>query len=587
MRSLRYNILMRISIVAIVSFLFSAGFTYYYYKTILVNQMLHDDETKLRQTARQLQYMADDIANFSFSLIISDSVQTFFRTYQQSDTFDKFLLIQDTNKYLRNNKGLRKEVVNFTLVLPDGTSFWSEGVTDRYSSEHLQQSWYQNYANSNQSIAFTEPHIMYRNGSTLAKFKAISFIVKVRDISSGLVIGELIVHLDYNNFESLLAFGAVDFDQFLWMNEGNQLLFEKKSLVQSQNATPSLTEIASQQPLDVDNVSVQGGYMLIDRYVGNDWKLVSFTSQHALLERSKFVIYLLAVFSLTSTILILILMMPAIFRITRPIMRLYHATNAVSNGNLSATVSITTGDELEKLGQGFNRMTHQLSIHLDDSIRYEQEKREMDMELLLSQINPHFVYNTLNAVIYLAQKQGNDDIVRMVGSFIRILQDAVNVGDGHELTTLRDDIGILKQYIIVQSYRYTDMFEVIWNIEEQALNCLIPRILIQPFVENAIFHGICPKDEKGTILISAAVNNGKLTIIIEDNGIGMEEDQIKSLWTPVEKRRNSGLRHIGLANTRKRLEHFFGDQSSITINSTPGVGTTITIELPEQIALIE
>jgi len=581
MRSLRSKIFIRICIVAIVSFLFSAGFTYYYYRTILVNQMLQDDQTKLRQTARQLQYMADDIANFSFSLIISEQLQTFFRTYQQSDTFSKFLLVQDTTNYLKNNKGLRKEVTSFALVLPDGSSFWSEGVNDNYFQEHMKQSWYQNYANSGQTIAFTEPHEMYFNGSALEKSRTISFIVKVRDIErSGLVIGELILNLDYSNFESLLAFGSADFDGFLWLNEANQLLFERSLQHQNQNHISTFKELASQQ-LEIDSQAIHGGYMLVDRFAGNNWRLVSYTSQHTLLERSKVIIYLLAVFSLTSTILILLLMMPAIFRITRPIMRLYHAMNAVSSGNLRTSVSIPTGDELEKLGQGFNRMTDQLQIHLEESIRYEQGKREMEMELLLSQINPHFIYNTLNAVIYMAQKQGNNDVVRMVGSFIRILQDAVNIGGGQELTTLREEIELLKDYLTIQSYRYTDMFEVMWNIEEQALNCQIPRILIQPFVENAIFHGICPNDEKGTILITAVVQNSKLVITVQDDGIGMDSDQLLALSTMELNTSKTGLRHIGLSNTRQRLEHYFANQSDIRIDSTIGGGTTVTIVLPE------
>jgi len=525
--------------------------------------------------------MADDIANFSFSLIISEQLQTFFRTYQQSDTFSKFLLVQDTTNYLKNNKGLRKEVTSFALVLPDGSSFWSEGVNDNYFQEHMKQSWYQNYANSGQTIAFTEPHEMYFNGSALEKSRTISFIVKVRDIErSGLVIGELILNLDYSNFESLLAFGSADFDGFLWLNEANQLLFERSLQHQNQNHISTFKELASQQ-LEIDSQAIHGGYMLVDRFAGNNWRLVSYTSQHTLLERSKVIIYLLAVFSLTSTILILLLMMPAIFRITRPIMRLYHAMNAVSSGNLRTSVSIPTGDELEKLGQGFNRMTDQLQIHLEESIRYEQGKREMEMELLLSQINPHFIYNTLNAVIYMAQKQGNNDVVRMVGSFIRILQDAVNIGGGQELTTLREEIELLKDYLTIQSYRYTDMFEVMWNIEEQALNCQIPRILIQPFVENAIFHGICPNDEKGTILITAVVQNSKLVITVQDDGIGMDSDQLLALSTMELNTSKTGLRHIGLSNTRQRLEHYFANQSDIRIDSTIGGGTTVTIVLPE------
>ncbi|MFC5652319.1 sensor histidine kinase [Paenibacillus solisilvae] len=577
MRSLRSVILQRIIIVAVISFLLSAAFTYYYYRTILVGQMVHDDESKLGQTARQLQYMSDDISQFASSLIISDQLQSFFKTYNHSETFDKFALLQDTFNYLNDNKGLRKEVTSYALVTRSGEAFWSEARYDSYFADRMQEPWYRNYDNSGQSNGFTEPHQMFFNA--LTESKTISYIVKVRDIQKiGSEIGELILNLDYSNFETLLGFGGADFDGFLWMNGANHLLYEKKPKPNTLN-TAGLEKAASAPNLEGFH-AIKGGYMLIDRLEENGWKLVSFTSRHSMIDRAKVVIYLLGVFSLTSTILILLLMMPAIFRITGPIMKLYHAMNAASTGNLQTSVTIRSGDELEKLGQGFNRMIDQLRVHLEESIRYEKEKKEMELELLLSQLNPHFVYNTLNAVIYMAQKQGNEDIVRMVGSFIRILQDAVKMGGAQSMIPLQDDIAILRDYLAIQSYRYADMFTVVWEIEEAALTCLIPRNLIQPFVENAIFHGICPKDEQGVIRLSAAVREGRLTITIEDNGVGIEEEQLAAVWESSESRKSPGLRHIGLPNNKQRLEHLFGGQAELRIDSIAGSGTTITIELP-------
>ena len=581
MKSLRSTILHRIVIVAIISFLLSAAFTYYYYQTIVVKQMIHEDETKLSQTVRQLEYMSDDIAKFSFSLIISDQLQSFYKTYDRLDTFGQFALVQDTLDYLDENKGLRKEVSSFALVLPDHHVFWSEARNDQYFSELLKEDWYQNYIRSSQEHAFTEPHDMILTGNSIMKGKIISFIVTVKDIEQpGHTIGELILNLDYESFESLLDFGSADFEGLLWTNKAGYLLYEKKSPEPDIALTRSLLHAASEKQTEGIS-SVKGGYMLIDRFESNNWKLVTFISRASLMERGKIVIYLLGFFSMTSTILILLLMMPAIFRITRPIMRLYHAMNAVSSGNLHTSVNIKTGDELEKLGLGFNRMTNQLQVHLEESIRHEKDKRELELELLLSQLNPHFVYNTLNAVIYMAQKQGNDDIVRMVGSFIRILQDAVKMDGAQSLIPLSEEIRLLRDYIAIQSYRYIDMFEVIWDIQDEANDCLMPRNLIQPFVENAIFHGICPKDATGTIRISASVSRQILVIQVEDDGIGIEPHQLKAIWDMGEHKKNSGLRHIGLSHTRKRVEHLFGRQASMRMASSLGQGTTVTVELPK------
>ncbi|MCA0757681.1 histidine kinase [Paenibacillus sp. N4] len=581
MKSIRSVILQRIVMVAIISFLLSAAFTYYYYQSIVVKQIIHEDETKLSQTVRQLEYMTDDIAQFSFSLIISNQLQSFYKTYDQLDTFSQFALLSDTLDYLDENKGLRKEVSSFALVLPDRRVFWSEARNDRYFSERLKEDWYRNHIRSGQQHSFTEPHEMILNSNTVEKGRIISFIVTVKDIEQpGRTIGELILNLDYESFESLLDFGSDDFEDLLWTNQAGYLLYGKKKQEAGHPLTRSLLLTASEkQPEGIS--SVKGGYMLIDRFESNNWKLVTFISQASLMERGKIVIYLLGFFSMTSTILILLLMMPAIFRITRPIMRLYHAMNAVSSGNLNTSVHIRTGDELEKLGLGFNRMTDQLKVHLEESIQHEKDKRELELELLLSRLNPHFVYNTLNAVIYMAQKQGNDDIVRMVGAFIRILQDAVKMDGAGALIPLREEIRLLRDYIAIQSYRYIDMFDVVWDIRHEADDCLVPRNLIQPFVENAIFHGICPKDAAGTIRISAAVTRQTLVIQIEDDGIGIEPEQLQTIWEMGERKKNSGLRHIGLSHTRKRVEHLFGGQASMRMASRPGQGSTVTVELPK------
>lgn len=581
MKSLRSVILQRIIIVAIISFLLSAAFTFYYYKTILVKQMIHEDETKLSQTVRQLEYMSDDIAKFSFSLIISEQLQSFYKTFDQLDTFGQFALIQDSLDYLDENKGLRKEVSSFALLLPDRRVFWSEARNDQYFSERLKEDWYQNFVQSGQQHAFTEPHDMILTSNTVEQGKIISFIVTVTDIEQpGRRIGELILNLDYSSFESLLDFGSADFEGVLWMNDAGYLLYEKDSPSSGISLTPSLLQAASERQKDGIS-SVQGGYMLVDRFESINWKLVTFISQTSLMERGRIVIYLLGVFSLTSTTLILLLMMPAIFRITRPIMRLYHAMNAVSSGKLHTSVNIKTGDELEKLGQGFNRMTNQLQVHLEESIRHEKDKRELELELVLSKLNPHFVYNTLNAVIYMARKQGNDDIVLMVGSFIRLLQDAVKMDGVQSLIPLREELDLLRDYIAIQSFRYIDMFEVEWHVQEQAYECLVPRNFLQPFVENAIFHGICPKDLPGTLRISAAVSSTALILRIEDDGIGIEEEQLPTIWDKENQKKNSGLRHIGLSHTRKRIEHLFGGQATMRIDSLLDQGTTVTVELPK------
>lgn len=581
MRRLRSVILQRIGIVAAVSFLLSGGFTYSYYRAILVPQMLSEDRARLAQTMRQLEYLSDDVATFSFFLIISDQLQTFFKTYDSLDTYGQFALVRKTFDYLDDNQGLRKEVQSFALVLPDGRAFWSEARNDSYFTDRLQEAWYQNYKRSGQEHAFTEPHVLPVSSNFARKSLIISYVVKVKNIRQpDMQLGELIVNLDYQSFADLLDYGSGGFGGFWWLNGAGSVLYGKE---QTGGGRPAAKEsqIREAAKAQRDDWRVPGGHLLTESSEDHHWQLVSYISNRQLMHRAKFVLYLLGVFSVTSTAMILLLMMPAILRMTRPIMRLYQAMNAVSNGNLQASVDIRTGDELEKLGQGFNRMTFQLRAHLEETIRYEQNKRELELELLLSQLNPHFVYNTLNAVIYMAQRQGNRDIARLTGALIRILQDAGKIGDSRSLIPLRDELRLLRDYVDIQSYRYAGMFEVISDVDEEALDALVPRWLIQPFIENAIFHGICPKEAFGIIRLTAVLRDRKLIIRIEDDGVGIAPEQLAVIWERTEARKTSGLRHIGLANTKNRLDHLFNRLASIRIDSELGRGTVVTVEVPQ------
>jgi two-component system sensor histidine kinase YesM len=578
MTRLRTVIFWRIVIVAAVSFLLSIAFTYYYYNHILIGQMMEEDKAKLSQTVRQLDYMSDDISKFTLTLIIAEQLQEFYKTYDQLDTFDQFKMMQTTFKFVDGYKGLRKEVTSYAIVLPDGRVFWNAAGNDGYFSERLKEPWYLNFVKSGAEYGFTEPHLMLADQKPTSETTIISYVVTVRDIEKpGQTIGKFIVNLDYSHFQSLLDFSP--FVSLAWLSDSGNVLYAKPNGDNQEVASlvHDLNDAASKEGA----FRVNNGYLLVDRFETFGWRLATFISQSSLFDRAKIVLYLLGFFTLVSTTLILALMIPAILRITRPVMRLYSAMNAVSSGNLQTSVQINTGDEMEKLGNGFNRMTSQLRTHIEESIQHEKDKRELEMELLLSQLNPHFVYNTLNAVIYMAQKQGNEDIVRMVAAFIRVLQDAVRTGGDDSLVPLHDDVALLRDYIDIQSYRYADMFKVEWELDDRSLHYLVPRILIQPFVENAIFHGICPKDEPGTIRIAAHESESLLLLTIEDDGIGIEPERLQTIWETQEKKSSTGLRHIGLNNTKRRLEHLFGSHASVQIKSVVGEGTCVSIRIPK------
>ncbi|NOU88516.1 hypothetical protein GC102_22570 [Paenibacillus sp. LMG 31460] len=225
-------------------------------------------------------------------------------------------------------------------------------------------------------------------------------------------------------------------------------------------------------------------------------------------------------------------------------------------------------------------------VNLDDQLLNRSVTGKID--LLLSQINPHFIYNTLNTVIYLARKQRHHDITEMMTAFIHILQDAVRIGNNEVYSSVEKEVGIIQDYTKIQKYRYRDQFELYLDIADNVSAIDMPKNILQPIIENALFHGILPKETKGMITLSIHLENDRLVVIISDDGVGMTPEAIESMARNgnASYSREGRIRNIGLTNVKKRLELLFGSGYFLTIDSIPQEGTSLTIHTQLKIGLV-
>jgi two-component system sensor histidine kinase YesM len=313
----------------------------------------------------------------------------------------------------------------------------------------------------------------------------------------------------------------------------------------------------------------------------DQWKVVSVRSKEILLQKVDFIFYFITGVSLLSIVLIMLIVTPIIVNLSKPISSLTKAMKRVSQGDLQTVVSIKSKDEFQMLGEGFNRMVSELRKSIDKSIEDEQIKQRLQMDLLLSQINPHFIYNTLNTVIYMGQREGNKDIVKIVGSFISLLQDTIRTGEDGYFATIIEEVEQVSNYIVIQNYRYPNRFHLDWQVDHRALDEIVPRTIIQPLVENAIIHGVIPADEFGSIVIRISLGNQFVTIEVEDDGMGMPADQLEDLKWGQDLFDSTGMKSIGLANVRDRMLHTYGEHATLTIDSELNKGTKISIQIPK------
>ncbi len=575
------KILVHSSLVVIGSLLACGIVIYFYFTSIFTTQVIHDGTVKLQQTADQLQYVQDDILNFSNTVIVNSRIRNNLQQYDSADAVDRLYLIFYMLHELQALTFLRNDIQGYAIITTDGMAHWKSGT---YPIRD--EPWYRDYQQQNIQSAFinTPYSLFYSLPNNERNPDVFAFITKIRDYNQpNRVIGEFIMELNLSKYRNLVDSGANDFEGFVWLIKDRSIIYEKqyKAFV---GVMPDLRQYL-QRHTDKESFNFEGpqGYYYVNQSIGNNWILLAHTPKSFIAEKSKFILYFVGAVIFLSILIIILLMSPVIRNITKPILQLNRAINQVATGNLNVSVMIKSGDEMENLGHKFNQMTVDLKKHIHESMEHQRNNQEMQFNLMLSQINPHFIYNTLNSVIYLARKHKYREIIRLMSSFIHLLQDSIKLGEKETFVTIKREIDIIDDYVQIQKYRYQDKFELIWEIEPELMTTPIPKYILQPLVENALYHGIIPKENKGTIHITIQRERHHILLIVKDDGVGIAPEVKQRLFMSQDVNAVSGdarLRHIGLDNIHKRLSILYGNELNIEVDSVPLKGTRIIIRIP-------
>lgn len=262
-----------------------------------------------------------------------------------------------------------------------------------------------------------------------------------------------------------------------------------------------------------------------------------------------------------------------------PISRLTKRLELISQGDFKRDLAIETDDEIGSIGRQINQMSLHISELLDTRIQSEKEKKDLEIKMLQAQINPHFLYNTLDSIKWIATIQKNSGIVQVVTSLSSLLK---NMAKGfNEKVTLRQELDFLQNYITIEKIRYIELFDVEVEVASEALyDAKIIKLTLQPIVENAIFSGIEPSGRTGLIKIRAFVKANILHVTVTDNGIGISKENIDKLLTDTQRVTKSTMSGIGLPNVDRRLKLVYGEDYGIRIESVLDEYTTVIITLP-------
>lgn len=293
-------------------------------------------------------------------------------------------------------------------------------------------------------------------------------------------------------------------------------------------------------------------------------------------------------FLLLTTVLIVILIMVALVwtiltvrSIAIPIKQLTQVTEKISGGDFSARAEVNSTDETMLLAQSVNEMGANIEALVQKIKEDERKMRHADLRLLQEQINPHFLYNTLDTIVWLIEGNETDKAENMVMSlseFFRLV-----LSKGKEYISIQDEELHIRSYLEIQKVRYNDIMDYEIEIDPEIYQYRILKLTLQPLVENSLYHGIKYKRAKGTISVRGFLKDGLIHLLVKDNGVGMSASDLEKLRQEISKPCQETEKGFGLANVNERIRMNFGQEYGMTIDSKEGEGTTVSIVIPAQL----
>lgn len=261
--------------------------------------------------------------------------------------------------------------------------------------------------------------------------------------------------------------------------------------------------------------------------------------------------------------------------IVSPVHHVVEGMKQVEEGSLEVHVEPSGQEELRTMVHSFNRMVRRLKTLIAENEEHQQKKHEAEILALQSQINPHFLVNSLSSIRFIAQVSHYDAIAKMAEALMKILSCSFRSNAG--FYTFREELEVLDSFLYLMKIRYSDGFDISYEVEDACMDCLVPRLILQPIVENSIVHGFSEMEDIGHIRLAAKVEQGFLAVSVEDNGKGMTDEKARQALT---RKAEEGRRSIGIFNVNTRLILNFGEGSALAVESREGEGTRITFRIP-------
>ncbi|HKM07851.1 MAG TPA: sensor histidine kinase, partial [Sphaerochaeta sp.] len=311
------------------------------------------------------------------------------------------------------------------------------------------------------------------------------------------------------------------------------------------------------------------------------WQVVGVFPASEVLHDMTTTVYVMAISLLGALLSIAILSYVLSNTITKPLSKLQRLMEEAEAGDFSVRFNSRYTDEVGSLGQSFNHMLSQMEQLIQQVYVEQKNKRNAEMRILQEQIKPHFLYNTLDTISWLSRENGAEDVVLLVDALTSMFR--VGLSKGRETITIKEEISHVSSYLYIQQIRYSTKLSYEVSVPEDLESYMVPKLILQPLVENAIYHGIKQKREKGLITVKVTLSDGVLALEVRDTGPGIEEGKLKALKKELQDRSRTVDSGFGLFYVNEQVKLSCGAAYGVVLDSVQGSWTTSTVYVPARV----
>ena len=475
----------------------------------------------------------------------------------------------------------REDIRNIGIVRKDGRVLFNDGTQEKNENLDLStQQWYQSAISSGKNSVLTSSHVQH-----VIKNERPWVITLSRSIEDGIggsgEKGVVFIDLNYSAISELCDQNSIGEKSYIYiLNQDGSIVYH-----------PQQQQLYNELQTEKTDIVLNAGAEPVIYGSGNDSRVYTFAQSEKTgwtvvgcmnmneLTRSSRQGQLIYVMTAVILVIIALIFSNHISRaISRPIQKLRDSMVKVQEGDFSATVmEVPEQNEIGSLTQSFNVMIRRIEELMEQNRMEQEQKRKSEMKALQSQINPHFLYNTLDSIIWMAEGKKNEEVVLMTSSLAKFLRQSISNED--QQVSIGQEIEYARSYLTIQKMRYKNKLEYEIYLEASIKSCQIVKLVLQPIIENAIYHGIKYKEGMGLLTVRGYEKDGCVVLEVADNGVGMDEETLKHIFErhKVNYRSNG----VGVYNVQQRLKLYYGNDYGITYKSRKGVGTKAMITIPK------